>query len=196
MTKPRNDIPLAFVAFALFVLTSVAHAEPVKGGTTVPCSVVATNIAKDDSWTAARKYAVMLVIATHPQLKCNLDTIDTFRIFLDTGKWSYKLDTLDGQLIVPGKLTSAAHAKSPAEYAAQSFAYVVHGASVCGHPEWTDRAEVKAVLSTVLSGDPSPAQLGEATAIGFGGFDLAVKLNGKATACQKLDAASILPMTT
>jgi hypothetical protein len=156
----------------------------------VPCSVVATNIAKDDSWTAARKYTVMLVIATHPQLKCNFDTIDMLRNFLDTGKWSYKLDTLDGQFIVPGRLEPlTAHAKSPAESAAQSFTYVSHGASVCGHPEWTDRAEVKAVLSTVLSGDLSPAQMGEATAIGFGGFDLAVKMHGKAAACQRLDAA-------
>ena len=54
MTKPRKDIPLAFVAFALFALTSVAHAEPVKGGTTVPCSVTATNIATDNSATINR----------------------------------------------------------------------------------------------------------------------------------------------
>jgi hypothetical protein len=76
---------LAFVALVLFALTGVAHAEPLKGGSVHPCSVVATNLFTDKSYDLNRRFVVMTRIATHAEtLKCNIDTIDTFRQFLET----------------------------------------------------------------------------------------------------------------
>jgi hypothetical protein len=90
--------------------------------------------------------------------------------------------------LVTLSLTSAAYAKSQAQYDAEKFSYVSRGAEVCGHPDWMFRMEVVNVGINAQQGRLTSAQWVDAVEIGVGGFNLAVKIHGKALACQRLDA--------
>jgi hypothetical protein len=201
MIKPRTDIPLAFVAFALFALTGAAqaaqqsctfsssdakitylfevHSDGLEEiGSMTNNSVKISPPADRPRWK----------IVDHPGVSIGFISPDGDGFSIDDHS-ALAIAMIKGVPYAGGcrLVTGAAHVDdADLEIAFVMNAFIAHGSLACGHGEWTDRA--KSVEVSLAQMDKfSSAQLADMTGIGFRNFDDNVAKVGKDKACHDLD---------